>query len=165
MKHSLKVDDAGAGKRIDVFVGDALTLSRAKVKALFEDGAVKLNGRRAKKGVMVAKGDALDVEVPEAASESGAVADSAMELRTLHVDDALVFVDKPAGVPTQPLKPGEGGTVANGLLAKFPEMASLGDDPREDRREGLHGEGPPRRDRSFRALLVGVLVPRDSPPC
>lgn len=131
MKHSLKVDDAGAGKRIDVFVGDALTLSRAKVKALFEDGAVKLNGRRARKGVMVAKGDALDVEVPEAASESGAVADSAMELRTLHVDDALVFVDKPAGVPTQPLKPGEGGTVANGLLAKFPEMASLGDDPRE----------------------------------
>lgn len=131
MKHSLKVDDAGAGKRIDVFVGDALTLSRAKVKALFEDGAVKLNGRRARKGVMVAKGDALDVEVPEAASEPGAAADSAMELRTLHVDDALVFVDKPAGVPTQPLKPGEGGTVANGLLAKFPEMASLGDDPRE----------------------------------
>ncbi|MGV3621718.1 MAG: RluA family pseudouridine synthase [Archangium sp.] len=131
MKHSLKVDDAGAGKRIDVFVGDALTLSRAKVKALFESDAVRLNGRRAKKGVMVAKGDTLDVEVPEAVNEPGAVADSALELTVLHVDDELVFVDKPAGVPSQPLKPGEGGTIANALLAKFPEMAGIGDDPRE----------------------------------
>lgn len=131
MKHSLKVEEAGAGKRIDLFVGDALSLSRAKVKVLFEDGAVRLNGRRAKKGVMVAMGDALDVDVPEAASEPGAVADSALELNVLHVDDALVFVDKAAGVPSQPLKPGEGGTVANALIAKFPEMAGIGDDPRE----------------------------------
>lgn len=131
MKHTLQVDDAGAGKRIDVFVGDALSLSRAKVKALFEDGAVKLNGRRAKKGVMVAKGDALEVEAPEAQAETGAIADSALELHVLHVDEALVFVDKPAGTPSQPLKPGEGGTVANALVAKFPEMSGLGDDPRE----------------------------------
>lgn len=131
MKHSLKVEDAGAGKRIDVFVGDALSLSRAKLKALFEDGAVRLNGRKAKKGVMVARGDTLEVDVPEAAAEPGAVADSALALHVLHVDDELVFVDKAAGVPSQPLKAGEGGTVANALIARFPEMAGIGDDPRE----------------------------------
>ncbi len=131
MKQSLKVDEASGGKRIDLFVGDALSLSRAKVKALFEDGAVKLNGKRAKKGVMVAPGDSLEVEVPEVPAETGAVADAALELRTLHVDDALVFIDKPAGVPTQPLKPGETGTVANALIAKFPEMTGIGDDARE----------------------------------
>jgi 23S rRNA pseudouridine1911/1915/1917 synthase len=43
----------------------------------------------------------------------------------------LVFVDKPAGVPSQPLQPGEQGTVANALIAKYPEMSSVGDDPRE----------------------------------
>lgn len=131
MKQSLKVDEAAGGKRIDLVVGDALSLSRAKVKALFEDGLVKLNGKRAKKGVMVAPGDSLEVDVPEVVAETGAVADAALELRTLHVDDALVFIDKPAGMPTQPLKPGEIGTVANALIAKFPEMAGIGDDARE----------------------------------
>lgn len=131
MKKELKVDEAGAGKRIDVFVGDALSLSRAKVKALFEDGAVKLNGRRAKKGVMIARGDTLEVEVPETPQTDGAAPDTDFPLRTLHVDEALVFVDKPAGVPSQPLKPGELGTIANALIAKFPEMAGVGDDPRE----------------------------------
>ena len=36
MKKELKVDETGAGKRIDVFVGDALTLLRAKLKALWQ---------------------------------------------------------------------------------------------------------------------------------
>ncbi len=131
MKKELKVDEAGAGKRIDVFVGEALTLSRAKLKTLFEDGLVKLNGRRAKKGVMVARGDTLEVDVPETPVSENAAADTSFELRTLYVDDQLVFVDKPAGMPSQPLKPGEVGTVANALICRFPEMAGIGDDPRE----------------------------------
>jgi 23S rRNA pseudouridine1911/1915/1917 synthase len=40
-------------------------------------------------------------------------------------------VDKPAGVPCQPLSSGETGTVANALVARYPEMATVGDDPRE----------------------------------
>lgn len=131
MKHSLQVDQGSAGKRIDLFVGDALGLSRARVKALFEDGAVRLNHRKAKKGQTVAAGDALEIDVPDAPSSPGAVADAALSLQVLHEDDALVFVDKPAGVPSQPLQPGETGTVANFLVARYPQMASVGDDPRE----------------------------------
>lgn len=131
MKHSLTVDAAAAGKRIDLLVGEALGLSRTRVKALFEDGAVRLNHKKAKKGLMVAVGDALEIDVPEAQASTAAVADTSLELRVLHADDALVFIDKPAGVPTQPLQPGEQGTVANALIAKFPEMSAVGDDPRE----------------------------------
>lgn len=131
MKHAITVEAASSGKRIDLVVGEALGLSRARVKALFEDGAVRLNHRKAKKGVSVAAGDVLEVEVPEAQGSTAAVADTAFDLRVLHEDDALVFVDKPAGSPTQPLQPGELGTVANALIARYPEMASVGDDPRE----------------------------------
>lgn len=131
MKHSLKVDTTAAGKRIDLVVGEALGLSRARVKALFEDGAVRINNKKAKKGLMVAVGDALEVDVPEAQASAAAMADSKLELRVLHEDDALVFVDKAAGVPVQPLQPGEQGTVANALVAKYPEMSVVGDDPRE----------------------------------
>ncbi len=128
MNHELTVDEAGSGKRIDLFVGEALSLSRAKLKALFEEGRVKLNGKKTKKGMLVVRGDRLQVEVPDA---RGLTPDDALPLRTLHVDEALVFIDKPAGVPSQPLKPGETGTIANALVARFPEMLELGDDERE----------------------------------
>ena len=131
MRHELKVDIATAGKRIDLVVGEALGLSRARVKALFEDGAVRINHKKAKKGLMVAVGDALEIDVPEAQATTAAQADTTLELRVLHEDEALVFVDKPAGMPSQPLQPGEQGTVANALIAKYPEMSAVGDDPRE----------------------------------
>jgi 23S rRNA pseudouridine1911/1915/1917 synthase len=131
MKRSLKVDAASAGKRIDLFVGDALALSRARVKSLFEDGLVRVNNHKAKKGQTVAEGDALEIDLPEAAGSTQALADVGLALTVLHADEALVFVDKPAGMPTQPLQPGELGTVANALIAKFPEMATVGADIRE----------------------------------
>jgi 23S rRNA pseudouridine1911/1915/1917 synthase len=131
MKHSVKVDETTAGKRIDLVVGEALGLSRARVKALFEDGVVRLNNKKAKKGLMVAAGDALEIDVPEAQASAAAMADTSLALAVLHEDEALVFVDKPAGIPSQPLQPGEQGTVANALVAKYPEMAAVGDDPRE----------------------------------
>ncbi len=131
MKRTLKVDATSAGKRIDLFVGDALELSRSRVKSLFEDGLVRVNHRKAKKGQTVAEGDELEVELPEASGSTEAVADAGLALTVLHADEALVFVDKPAGVPSQPLQPGELGTVANALIAKFPEMNKVGDDVRE----------------------------------
>jgi 23S rRNA pseudouridine1911/1915/1917 synthase len=131
MKRTLTVDAASAGKRIDLFVGDALELSRARVKALFEEGLVRVNHRKAKKGQTVAEGDALEIDLPEAAGSTAAVADAGLALPLLHVDEALVFVDKPAGMPTQPIQPGELGTVANALIAKFPEMSTVGADVRE----------------------------------
>ena len=54
-----------------------------------------------------------------------------MALTVLYEDEALIFVDKPARVPSHPLQPGETGTVANALVARYPELAAVGDDPRE----------------------------------
>ena len=129
MKRSITVDATNNGKRIDLVVGDAFQLSRSKVKALFEDERVRINHRKAKKGQMVMAGDALEIDLPEAVETVGATADAALELKVLHEDDALVFVDKAAHVPSQPLQPGEVGAVANALIARYPEMASVADDP------------------------------------
>ena len=49
----------------------------------------------------------------------------------LHEDEALLFVDKPAGRPSHPLQPGETGTVANALVARHPECAEASEDERE----------------------------------
>lgn len=131
MKHSLSVEAAQAGQRLDLFVGDALKLSRSRLKALFEAEQVRLNHRKAKKGATVVAGDRVEVELPDEPAGPGAVPDATLPLTVLHEDELLVFVDKPAGVPTQPLQPNETGTVANALVARYPEMAAVGDDPRE----------------------------------
>ena len=129
--HELSVPPDKAGTRLDLFVGDALGLSRARLKRLFDEGAIRVDGRSAKKGQLVAAGQAVRVTVEE--QRRDAVADAtSFELRVLHEDAQLVFVDKPAGRPSHPLQPGETGTVANALIARYPECAQASADVREE---------------------------------
>ncbi len=127
--HTLVVDEGKAGQRVDLFVGEALGLSRAKLKKLFDAGAVKVGGRPAKKGLLVTAGQQVTVVVPEERRE--VVPEPEAPLGVLYSDEALVFVDKAAGRPSHPLQPGETGTVANALVARFPECAEASEDPRE----------------------------------
>src|SRR5262249_44692941 len=119
--HTLVVEAGKAGQRVDLFIGESLGLSRAKLKRLFDSGAVKGNGGAAKKGLLVAAGQSITVVVPEERRE--VVPEPEAPLTVLHEDAVLVFVDKPAGRPSHPLQPGETGTVANALVARYPECA------------------------------------------
>ncbi|HEY8210675.1 MAG TPA: pseudouridine synthase, partial [Myxococcaceae bacterium] len=127
----LEVPAGAAGRRVDLFVSEALGLSRARVKRLFEERAVRVDGRPARKGDLLRAGQR--VEVAGGAVEEGPalVPEPDAPLSVLHEDAELVFCDKPAGRPSQPLQPGETGTVANALVARYPECAAAGDDPRE----------------------------------
>jgi 23S rRNA pseudouridine1911/1915/1917 synthase len=127
MKHSTSVDATQDGKRIDLFVGHWLTLSRNQQKSLFENEAVRVNGRKVKKGITVKTGDAVEVEL--VAQNVDVVAEGSLDV--LFEDEHLVFVNKPAGMPVQPLDNNESGTIANALLLRFPEMKTVGDDVRE----------------------------------
>jgi 23S rRNA pseudouridine1911/1915/1917 synthase len=49
----------------------------------------------------------------------------------LHEDAALVAIAKPAGVPSHPLAPGQRGTAANAIVARWPECAGASPDARE----------------------------------
>jgi 23S rRNA pseudouridine1911/1915/1917 synthase len=126
----LVVDSQHQGDRVDTFLQHALTLSRLRTKALFEQDAVRKNGRRCKKGDFLTEGDVLEVKL-KAEATPAALADADLPLSILHEDDRLVFVDKPTGQPTHPLLDGEVGTLANALMARFPSMHGVGDDLRE----------------------------------
>ncbi|EAU66959.1 ribosomal large subunit pseudouridine synthase D [Stigmatella aurantiaca DW4/3-1] len=90
---------------------------------------MRVNGRAVKKGLLVSAGQHILVEWEEETRE--AVPDTGFPLVVLHEDAALVVVDKPAGRPSHPLKPGETGTVANALIARYPECAQASEDARE----------------------------------
>ena len=137
-KRRIEVPPGTASTRVDKLLVEALGVSRAKAKTLFEDGAVRLNGLRCAKGAVAKGGDLLEVEAETASAATEAVTalpQAGLELVERYLDDALVVVEKPAGMPSHPLKPGELGTVANFLALAHPECLSA--NPAEPREAGL----------------------------
>ncbi|RMH43132.1 MAG: RluA family pseudouridine synthase [Deltaproteobacteria bacterium] len=106
--------------------------SRRTLARYFADGNVRVDGAVARKGTCVAAGAVIDLRAPPPAPDDlRPVADGGAPLAVLYADADLVAVAKPAGMPSHPLAAGETGTVANALVARFPDCAGVGDDPRE----------------------------------
>jgi 23S rRNA pseudouridine1911/1915/1917 synthase len=125
----LLVPAPSEGARLDVFLRDHLGgLGRAAVRRLIEDGRVLLNARRATGSERVRAGQRVLVRGEVSA---GALPDESAPLELAYEDDACVVANKPAGMASHPLAPGELGTLASALVARFPEMANLGYSPRE----------------------------------
>jgi 23S rRNA pseudouridine1911/1915/1917 synthase len=116
-------------KLVAAHVGGA---SRRRVAALFAAGAVHVNGRVARKGQVVAAGATIEITaLPASDADLRPVPEPGLVLPVLYEDEALVVVDKPAGMPSHPLRPRETGTAANALVAHHPGCADAGDDVRE----------------------------------
>jgi 23S rRNA pseudouridine1911/1915/1917 synthase len=126
--HKLAATDL-VGQRLDRFLCDRERLSRASARRLIEAGQVRVNGRRAAAGRRLVAGDEVSVAEVTATDPRARPPELALEIR--YEDPWLVVVDKPAGVPSHPLRPGEYGTVATALVARYPDMAGVGYSPRE----------------------------------
>jgi 23S rRNA pseudouridine1911/1915/1917 synthase len=103
-------------------------LSRAEVAEAVASGAVRVNGRRAAKGTKVGPRDEIDDAALAALEASGLGGGGAPEVEVAWEDEWLVGLYKPAGMPTQPIRHGEGGTLVDGMLARWPEMTGVGGD-------------------------------------
>lgn len=124
-------------------------VSRRRLKEAFHAGRVAVEGRRAK-GADPARPGAK-VVLRGLAAGAGAAPDLPA-LVVVHEDEALIVVDKPEGVPAYPLRPGEGGTVAEAVLARHPDLEGVGDLPLAP---GLAH----RLDRETSGLLVFARTP------
>jgi 23S rRNA pseudouridine1911/1915/1917 synthase len=123
---SFRVSGARAGERIDKFVVTEMPgLGRAGARRLFEEGRVRVNGKRPSKGDLTREGDEVLVGADEA-SVPGALPQPEAPLEVRLETSALVVVDKPPGQPTAPLRDGEIGTLANALVGHYPEMDGVG---------------------------------------
>jgi len=103
------------GQRLDKALADASGLSRERVKALIGEGAVTLDGRAvvsasAKAGAGAAWAIAVPVPLPASALAQD------IPLVIAYEDDALIVVDKPAGLVVHPAAGNLDGTLVNALL-------------------------------------------------
>lgn len=116
-----------AGERLDKVVAKATGVSRQRAMALIEEGRVRVGHRRPRKGDRAEAGQALHVELPEAEAP---VPQPGLPLTVLHEDAHLVALDKPAGISMHPLEAGETGTLANAVIARFPDVVGASHEQR-----------------------------------
>ena len=118
-------EEAGrSAPRLERFVVHALPAwSRRLVRRLIADGTVRVNGAVAGKGRRLRPGDRVTLpSLPARLAPQPELA-----LAVLHEDALLVAVDKPGGMRAHALDPRQCDTAAAFLLARWPEMAEVGD--------------------------------------
>jgi 23S rRNA pseudouridine1911/1915/1917 synthase len=129
-RKQIVADAATSGQRLDRFVCAQIpSLGRAAARRLIEAGEIRVNGRRAAPGRRLQAGDVVELELASASSH--ALPDPEAQLTVVYEDAWLVAADKSAGMPSHPLRPGERGTLASALLARYPELHAVGYGARE----------------------------------
>ncbi len=102
-------------KRLDVFLSThTADLSRAAIQRLIEKGAVTVNGKRPKPSQKIKPGDEIAWDVPK--PEPLEIGGEPIPLDVLFEDDALLVLNKPAGIVVHPAPGHWRGTLVNALL-------------------------------------------------
>ena len=119
-----------AKERLDHYlVRTGFAPSRRVAQELVERGLVRINGRHSKKSELVGATDRVEVASTNRRAAIEPNADLALEI--LHEDAAVLVVNKPGDMPCHPLNAGERDTVMNAVVARFPEIATVGEKPLE----------------------------------
>ena len=140
------------GQRLDRVVALVAGCSRAEAAALVDGGAVALGGRAVTaRSHRVHDGDVLDVDMPEAVDDPVLAPDPGVAVPVVYEDDDLVVVDKPAGLVVHTGAGRPTGTLVHGLLARYPDIRSVG---QEDRPGIVH-----RLDKGTSGLMLVARSP------
>jgi 23S rRNA pseudouridine1911/1915/1917 synthase len=103
-----------------------LDVSRAAARYLVDEG-VELDGVVSKPNTKVRAGSRI---VAPPLRKPVAMLAEAIDLTVLYEDDSLVVIDKPAGLVVHPGTGQMTGTLAAGLLHRYPELEGVGAEER-----------------------------------
>ncbi len=120
------VPAALAGERIDRVIATITARSRSWVSTQIADGLVTCNGRVVTNRSAKVVADDVLVFPPEPGEPPPPEADPSVEVVVAYEDDHVVVVNKPAGLIVHPGSGNPASTLVNGLLARYPDMAGVG---------------------------------------
>jgi 23S rRNA pseudouridine1911/1915/1917 synthase len=125
------VPQALAGERLDRVVAIITGASRADAAALVAAGGAVVDDAVATSGkVRLVEGQHLVLDLDALPAPRLPEPDASVEVAVVHADADVIVIDKPAGLVVHPGAGHPTGTLVNGLLARFPEIASVGDPTR-----------------------------------
>ena len=103
--------------RVDKWVAEALGLSRNRIAALLEAGHVTVDGEAVSRARKLRGGELVRVVIPPSPDSRLEAQDIPVPI--LYEDDAVMIVDKPAGLVVHPAKGHPDGTLVNALFDKL----------------------------------------------
>jgi len=119
------VPEQAFGSRLDVVLADLFSeYSRVRLQGWIKSGCVKVNGvvvDRAREKLMGGESLLIEAEIPVQSDD--APEDIALDI--VYEDDALIVVNKQAGLVVHPAPGHAGGTLVNALLHHAPELKML----------------------------------------
>ncbi len=112
------------GRRLDQWVADhEADLTRSRAARLIRAGSITINGAPARAATRVRAGDRVAIRVPPV---QGALTPEYAPLEVLLETSEFVVINKPAGLTMYPGAGRAGGTLANRLIAQFPDTQAIG---------------------------------------
>ena len=118
------INEEHRGMSVRDFLRDIGGLSRRiLISAKSAEGKILLNGRPVTVRERLEEGDVLEVELPPEPISKW-LFPQPMDLSIVYEDDALLVIDKAAGIPVLPSPLYQSGTVANGLLAHYEKIGN-----------------------------------------
>ncbi len=144
------VPAALAGERVDRVVSLLTGMTRSQVAALVAEGAVRLDQAPVKaRSRRVAAGETLEVPDAPIVVIDRLRPEAGVAVAVIYADEAVIVVDKPAGLVVHPGAGNARGTMVAGLLARFPDLGDLAVGGAEFRPGIVH-----RLDKGTSGLLV-----------
>lgn len=117
-----------AGERIDRVVAMMTGASRTRVTEWLADGLVRCNDivvtTRSRRTV---EGEVITIDVDPEEGPVALIAEPDVVVPIVYADDDLVVIDKPAGLVVHPGAGNATGTLVQGMLALYPEIAEVGE--------------------------------------
>jgi 23S rRNA pseudouridine1911/1915/1917 synthase len=115
-KQKFAVPTSEAGERLDRVLAARAGISRSRLKALILDGQVAIDERPIRDpSYRVAAGELISLVLPSA--EPAKPAPEFIPLKVVYEDDAIIVIDKPAGLVVHPAAGHGSGTLVNALVA------------------------------------------------
>ena len=99
--------------RIDVYLAQALSLTRSRIKKLCDDGFISVNGEKCKANKTIKFSDEIIVQLPENKNLDAEPQD--IPLNIVHEDDDVLVLNKEAGMVVHPGHGHFSGTLVNAL--------------------------------------------------
>ena len=122
---TFKISADEAGTRLDAFLASQIeSWSRARLQRLIENEDVTVNGKSSKPSYKLREHDEVEVELIAPTADSFVPENIPIEI--VYEDDALVVVNKPAGLVVHPAAGMPSGTLANALAYHFQHLPGGG---------------------------------------
>ena len=123
-----EIPSALAGDRLDRVVALLADLSRAQSAALISGGGVSVDGETAIAGkVKLEVGQVIRIDTTRLPEKELPKPDPSVVLDIVHADPDVVVINKANGLVVHPGAGNAVGTLVNGILALYPEIAGVGD--------------------------------------